>query len=76
MLNYEYEKYHCQPNNNMVIVFGRNGAMSIFEKFSWKYPGKRQFDEIFINKKLQQFCAKVEILSFFKIRAMFFTFQI
>ena len=40
---------------NMVIVFGRNGAMSIFEKFSSKCPGKRQFAEIFINEKLQQF---------------------
>ena len=64
------------PGSNRVIVFGRNGAMSIFEKFSWKYPGKRQFGEIFINKKLQQFWAKVEILSFFKITAMLFTFQI
>ena len=60
----------------MVIVFGRNGAMSIFEKYSSKCRGKRQFDEIFINEKLQQFGAKVEISSLFKVRAMVFTFQI
>ena len=39
----------------MIIVFGRNGAMSIFEKFSSKCLGKRQFNEIFIDEKLQQF---------------------
>ena len=60
----------------MVIVFGRNGAMSIFEKFSSKYLGKRQFNEIFINEKLQQFLSKVESLSFFKVRAILLTFQI
>ena len=59
----------------MVIVFGRNGAMSIFEKNSSKCPVKHQFAEIFINEKLQQFGAKVEILSLFKVRAMLFTFQ-
>ena len=60
----------------MVIVFGRNGAMSIFEKNSSKCPGKRQFAEVFIYEKLQQFVAKVEISSLFKVRAMLFTFQI
>ena len=49
----EWAQWHI--SNNMVIVFGRNGAMSIFEKFSSKCPGKRQFAEIFVNEKLQQF---------------------
>ena len=53
MLVHNKLKFAAQVN--MVIVFGRNGAMSIFEKFSSKCPGKRQFAEIFINEKLQQF---------------------
>ena len=39
----------------MIIVFGRNGAMSIFERFSSKCLGKRQFNKNFINENYSNF---------------------